>query len=131
MSLMKDVAKYNVAISGPQQAMTVVDLACRAALSNAGVSHLTVARDIQMRKVSDYKPSKKRGNLTGSASWVPRIETPPNDQLDAAAALLNSATRPMILAGRGALAAGQQVEQAADLLGAPVAKALLGRHSDR
>jgi pyruvate dehydrogenase (quinone) len=127
VSLMKDVAKYNVAISGPQQAMTVVDLACRAALSNAGVSHLTVARDVQMRKVSDDTPSKKRGNLTGSASWVPRIETPPNDQLDAAAALLNSAMRPMILAGRGALAAGQQVEQAADLLGAPVAKALLGR----
>jgi len=33
----------------------------------------------------------------------------------------------MILAGRGALAAGKQVEQVAELLGAPVAKALLGR----
>lgn len=127
VSLLKDIAVYNVAVNGPQQALTVVDLACRAALSTPGVVHLGIPKDVQMRMLSDDKPSQKRGNLTGSASWTPRIETPPADQIEAAAALLNGASRPMILAGRGAKAAGKQVEQLAELLGAPVAKALLGR----
>lgn len=127
VSLMKDVAVFNVEITGPQHALTVVDLACRAALSEAGVAHLAIPRDTQEMKLSQDQASQKRGHLTGSSSWTPRIETPPADQIAAAAALLNAASRPMILAGRGALSAGKQVEHIAGLLGAPVAKALLGR----
>lgn len=127
VSLMRDVAKFNVAINGPQQALAVTDLACRTALSTACVAHLTIAKDVQLQTIADDPPSKKRGNLTGSASWVPRIEIPTEEQLEAAASLLNAASRPMILAGRGALAAKTEVEQVADCLGAPAAMALLGR----
>jgi pyruvate dehydrogenase (quinone) len=125
--MMRDVATYNVSLSGPQQALSMVDLACRSALSGSCVSHIAIAKDVQMRKVWEDKPSQKRGHLNGSASWLPRIEVPPEESLAAAAEILNSATRPMILAGRGALAAGAEIEQLAELLGAPVAKALLGR----
>jgi thiamine pyrophosphate-dependent acetolactate synthase large subunit-like protein len=55
------------------------------------------------------------------------VETPLSGQLDAAADLLNSGKRTMILVGRGALGARREVEEVADRLGAPVAKALLGR----
>ncbi len=127
VSLMKDIARFNVSISGPVHALTVVDLACRTALSAAGVAHLGISKDIQMRKLSEDQPSRKRAHLAGSASWVPRREVPADDQLDAAAEILNSAQRPMILAGRGALDASTEVEQLADTLAAPVAKALLGR----
>ena len=44
-----------------------------------------------------------------------------------AAEILNGAKRVAILAGRGALEARAELEQTAQLLGAPVAKALLGK----
>jgi pyruvate dehydrogenase (quinone)/pyruvate decarboxylase len=55
------------------------------------------------------------------------LSAPPSDQLKAAAAVLNAGSRVAILAGQGALAARDEVTQLADLLGAPVAKALLGK----
>jgi len=45
--------------------------------------------------------------------------------------VLNTGSRVAILAGQGALGAAQELEQVADLLGAPVAKALLGKRSCR
>lgn len=127
VSMMKDLAKCNVALSGPQQALTMVDLACRTALSGPGVSHIAIAKDVQLRKLSEDKASLKRGHLKGSASWLPRIAVAPEEHLAAAAEILNAASRPMILAGRGALSAGAEIGQLAELLAAPVAKALLGR----
>src|SRR4051812_38339728 len=52
-----------------------------------------------------------------------------DDELDQAAEILNAASRVAILAGRGALGARAELESTADLLGAPVAKALLGIYS--
>lgn len=49
------------------------------------------------------------------------------EQLRAAAGVLNAGTRVAILAGQGALPAREEVTQLADLLGAPVAKVLLGK----
>ena len=51
----------------------------------------------------------------------------PLEELDAAAEILNRASRVAILVGRGALGARTELERTADLLGAPVAKALLGK----
>jgi pyruvate dehydrogenase (quinone)/pyruvate decarboxylase len=62
-----------------------------------------------------------------SSSWTPPLSAPPLDQLRAAADLLNSGARVAILAGQGALAARAEVTRVADLLSAPVAKALLGK----
>jgi pyruvate dehydrogenase (quinone) len=127
VTLMNDVAEFNLAVTGPQHAMTVVDLACRAALSRATVAHLGVSKDVQLRTLDKDQASQKRGHLKGSASWTPPLEVPTEDQLDAAAEILNQASRPMILAGRGALGSTSEVEQLADTLGAPLAMALLGR----
>jgi pyruvate dehydrogenase (quinone) len=52
---------------------------------------------------------------------------PAADQLAAAADVLNSGQRVAILCGQGALNAREEVSQIADRLGAPVAKALLGK----
>ena len=48
-------------------------------------------------------------------------------ELEKAARILNEASKIAILAGRGALNARAELEKTADLLGAPVAKALLGK----
>lgn len=127
VSLFRDVAKFNLMLNGPQQAQTVVDLACRSALGTFSVAHLAIPRDIQELELEDDEPSKKRAYLSGTTIWMPRRETPAPEQIEAAAKLLNEAERPMILAGRGALGAGDVLQQVAENLGAPIAKALLGR----
>jgi pyruvate dehydrogenase (quinone)/pyruvate oxidase len=52
---------------------------------------------------------------------------PARDDLKQAADLLNAGKKTAILAGRGALGAGDLVEQVADVLGAPIVKPLLGK----
>lgn len=127
VTLMQDIAVYNQTINGPIHAQTVVDLACRAALASSGVAHLTVATDIQQKKLSDDKHSKKGGHLTGSSTYQPRREVPTEAELDHVASILNGSKKIMILAGRGALSARAQVEALAGKLQAPVTKALLGK----
>jgi pyruvate dehydrogenase (quinone)/pyruvate oxidase len=47
LELFADVAMYNNMIIAPEQAEMAVDIACRTALSQKGVSHLTIPIDIQ------------------------------------------------------------------------------------
>jgi pyruvate dehydrogenase (quinone) len=125
--LMQEVALYNVEVTGPEHALLVAERACRAALGDRGVAHLTIAKDVQMIKLSADKRSMGNPGARTSSSWMPAIAQAPADQLKAAADVLNSGRRVAILAGQGALNARDEVAQTADLLGAPVAKALLGK----
>ncbi len=127
IKLMESVALYNTAISGPLHALAVSDIACRSALGGRGVAHISVPKDLQMMRLSQDKPSQEYHGLRTSSSWLPPIEVPQADQLRMAAELLNSGRKVAILAGQGALAARAELEQVADRLAAPVAKALLGR----
>ena len=127
VALMKDATVFNKMITGPRHAQTIVDLACRTALSVPGVAHLTVSKDTQKKALSDDPASEESENLHGSPKFSPRIETPADAELNAAAALLNSGSRIAILAGRGALQARAEIESLAEKLGAPVIKALLGK----
>ena len=125
--LMQEVALYNIEVSGPEHAVIVTNRACRAALGDRGVAHLTIAKDVQMMKRSADKRSMRNPGARTSSSWMPTAFAPPADQLQAAAAVLNAGSKVAILAGQGALAARDEVTRLADLLGAPVAKALLGK----
>src|ERR687894_2780267 len=49
--LFSDVAVYNNIITTPEQAEMAVDIACRTAFAQRGVSHLTIPIDIQERKL--------------------------------------------------------------------------------
>ena len=125
--LMQDVALYNVEVTGPEHAVIVANRACRAALGDRGVAHLTIAKDVQMMKRSADKRSMANPQVRTSSSWMPVASAPPEEQLRAAATLLNAGSRVAILAGQGALPARAELERVADLLGAPVARSLLGR----
>ena len=127
ISLMKDVALYNVQVTGPLHARIVGNLACRAALSGRGVAHLSVAKDTQAMVLSADKPSMENHGLQTSARWEAPQDIPSPDRLREAASLLNAGHKIAILAGQGALGARAEVIQIADKLGAPVAKALLGK----
>jgi pyruvate dehydrogenase (quinone) len=127
VKLMDPLATYNEEVTGPEHALLVANRACRAALGNRGVAHLAVSKDVQMMKLSADKRSMRNPGARSSSSWSPPLPVPPLDQLRAAADVLNAGTRIAVLAGQGALSAREEVTQLADVLGAPVAKALLGK----
>jgi thiamine pyrophosphate-dependent acetolactate synthase large subunit-like protein len=62
-----------------------------------------------------------------SAAWTPPIVVPQAESLARAADLLNAGRKTVVMVGQGAFGAGDEVEQLADVLGAPVVKSLLGK----
>src|SRR5262249_39268333 len=73
------------------------------------------------------EPPRAHGTVHSSVGYsAPRV-VPADVDLRRAAQILNEGERVAILAGAGALGAGDEVIQAAEKLGAGVAKALLGR----
>src|SRR5919205_3077448 len=127
LSLYKDVAVFDQQLMGAVHARSLVDAACRAALAEHGVAHITCPVDLQEQEVGEDERSKK--NVKGHTSnvWTPPIVVPREEDLRRAAALLNAGSKVAILAGQGALGAGAELEQLAELLGAPIVKPLLGK----
>jgi pyruvate dehydrogenase (quinone)/pyruvate oxidase len=125
--LFMDVALYNTRVMGPGHVANVADLACRSALAGRGVAHITIPVDVQSMAVS--KDSRSKRNVKGhvAACYNAGAQLPAAEQLKAAADMLNNARKVAILAGRGALGAGDELARIADLLSAPVASALLGK----
>jgi pyruvate dehydrogenase (quinone) len=125
--LFMDVAKYNNRVMGPAHMENVVELACRTALAYRGVAHVTVPVDLQSMPVD--KASRSPRNLPHHVSeiWADSAHIPTDAALRSAAELLNAGKRPVILAGRGALGAGKELEEVAEILGAPIAKPILGK----
>ncbi len=127
LSLFKDVAVFDQQLMGAAHARPLVDAACRAALSARGVAHITCPIDFQEQSVSDDERSKKNIEHHTSDVWRPIVVVPREVDLRAAADVLNAGTRTVILAGQGALGAGDELEQLADHLAAPIVKPLLGK----
>jgi pyruvate dehydrogenase (quinone) len=127
VKLMEPLTVYNEEVTGPQHAILIANRACRAALGDRGVAHLAISKDVQLMKLSADKRSMRNPGARSSMSWSPPLSAPPLDQLKTAAAVLNAGSRVAVLAGQGALSAREEITQLADVLGAPVAKALLGK----
>src|SRR5688500_15820962 len=121
-----DVAKYNVRIMGPEHVESVTHIACRTALAYNGVSHIAFPVDFQDKPVEN-KGSKR--NVPGHTSdvFARSARLPDETELRHAADVLNAGKKIVILAGRGALGATDELLQLADTLGAPIIKALLGK----
>src|SRR5262245_54888046 len=124
--LFMDVAKYNARVMGPTHVENVAHLACRTALLYRGVSHITFPVDLQEREI---KGERSKRNIPGhNAELESHSARLPNDtDLAQAVDILDGGKRIVILAGRGALGAGTELERAAETLGAPIVKPLLGK----
>jgi pyruvate dehydrogenase (quinone) len=127
LSLFKDVAVYNQQIMSAGHVESLVDAACRAALSAKGVAHLTCPVDLQEQELAEDEPSKKKVKGHTSAVWSPPIAVPCRADLEAAARVLNAGKKVVILAGQGALGASEELERVAEVLHAPIVKPLLGK----
>ncbi|MBV9340218.1 MAG: pyruvate oxidase [Acidobacteria bacterium] len=122
-----DVAVYNERIMGPNHVENVVDLACRTALAYRGVSHITMPVDFQEMEAKKSTRSKRNIPHHSSDLYVPPAPVPREAEIHAAAEVLNFGKKVVILAGQGALHAGDELEKLAELLAAPIVKALLGK----
>jgi pyruvate dehydrogenase (quinone) len=125
--LFSNLAAYNQRIMGPEHIHNVLDLACRTALSNRVPVHLAFPIDYQSADAADLMRYKRNVPDHTTAAFSPPVRTPPEVELHRAAELLRGKTRPMILAGQGARGARAELERLAEQLGAPIAKASLGK----
>ena len=125
--LFENVAVYNARVMGPAHVQNVVELACRSALAYRGVAHVSIPVDMQSEKVRSRERTERNVPDHVSEVMAHSARMPSEDQIARAAALLNSGTKTVILAGRGALGAGDAVAAIAERLGAPVIKPLLGK----
>ncbi|HTF81868.1 MAG TPA: thiamine pyrophosphate-binding protein, partial [Cytophagales bacterium] len=127
ISLFKDVSgEYVHMVVDPSQVRQVIDRAFRIAKSERTVTTVIVPNDLQEEKAVE-EPQRKHGNVfTGIGHPTARL-IPSRDALLKAAEILNESQKVAILIGAGALHAKEEVVQIAELLGAGVAKALLGK----
>ncbi|MEP6880010.1 MAG: thiamine pyrophosphate-requiring protein, partial [Nitrosospira sp.] len=126
ISLFKDVAhEYVHMVTTPMQMRHIVDRAMRIAQVERNVCCIIIPNDIQ--EMEAEKPARAHGTIhSGIGYKAPRV-VPRTEDLQRAADALNAGSKVAILVGAGALGATREVIEAADLLGAGIAKALLGK----
>jgi pyruvate dehydrogenase (quinone)/pyruvate oxidase len=122
-----DVCVFNERIMGPTHVENITDLACRTALAYHGVAHITIPVDFQEMEVKKKLASKRNIPHHTSDISAHSARLPNQTDLERAADILNAGKKVAILAGRGALDATDELVQAAELLAAPIVKALLGK----
>jgi pyruvate dehydrogenase (quinone)/pyruvate oxidase len=85
--------------------------------------------DMQSLPVNKDWRSKRNRPHHVSDIWAESAHIPTDAALRQAASILNTGKKPVILAGRGAIGAGKELEELAEILGAPIAKPILGKAS--
>ena len=125
--LFMDVAVFNERIMGPNHVENITDLAVRTAVGYRGVSHITFPVDLQELSVKKRHASPRNVPHHTSDVHARSARLPNPVDIHKAAEILNTGEKVAILAGRGALDATDELEQVAELLAAPIVKALLGK----
>ena len=126
LSLFKDVASdYVQMVTVPEQLPNVIDRAIRIALAQRAPTAVIVPSDVQELP---YTPPSHAFKMVPSSLGVDWPAIDPGDAaITRAAEILNTGTKVAMLVGSGARGAAAEVTEAADLLGAGVAKPLLGK----
>jgi pyruvate dehydrogenase (quinone) len=126
LSLFKDVAgDYVQMVTVPEQLPNVLDRAVRTALARRAPTAVIIPNDVQEL---EYTPPGHEFKMVPSSLGIDWPTAVPDDAaVRRAADLLNAGSKVAMLIGQGARGARAEVLQVADLLGAGVAKALLGK----
>lgn len=127
LSLFKDVAgEYVHMMIEPAQARQLIDRAVRIAKTQRTVTCVIIPNDVQELDAEEAPPKKHGSVFTGIGHAIEK-PVPPEAELRRAAEILNEGNKVAMLIGAGALGVEKEVKEMAELLGAGVAKALLGR----
>ena len=125
-TLFSDATQYVQTVLTAEHAPMVVDRAFRTALATRQPCAVVLPHDVQRLPAPDPLP-QQHGVVVSSPLWrQPRVR-PQDDDLRAAAEVLNAGSRVALLVGQGARRARAQVEAVADRLGAGVTTSLLGK----
>jgi len=126
VTLFKDVAsEYLEMIVTPQQVRHVVDRALRIARAQRAPTCIIVPNDVQ--EMPAHAPARAHGTIHSGIGYAIARPIPDDRELQRAADALNAGTKVAMLVGAGALNATAEVLDVADVLGAGIAKALLGK----
>jgi len=126
LSLFKDVAHHYVQMATvPEQLPNLIDRAIRVALTHRAPTCVVIPADVQDLKYSPPGHVFKHVPSSLGVSWP--TSTPEDAGVARAAEILNAGEKVAVLVGQGARGARDEVLEVADLLGAGIAKALLGK----
>jgi pyruvate dehydrogenase (quinone) len=126
LTLFKDVAsEYVQMVTVPEQLPNVLDRAIRTAYSQQAPTAIIIPADVQELPYS--APGHAFKMVPSSLGIEFPVEVPGEDAVERAAEVLNSGSKVAILIGQGARDARSEILGVADVLGAGIAKALLGK----
>jgi len=126
-ALFRDVASdYLVEVNVAEQLPMAIDRAIRTARTRRSPTAVIVPSDLQEEPYQAPAHAFKQVPSSEPGDAVGRL-TPTDDQLRAGADILNAGQKVAILIGQGARSAASEVTAVAELTGAGVAKALLGK----
>jgi pyruvate dehydrogenase (quinone) len=125
--LFSDVAAYSTRIMSAAHMENAVSLACRIACAQHTVAHVAIPTDVQEETLEEARPSTRNVEHHVSFARQEGERVPEEQEIARAIEILNRGKRVAILAGHGALEARDELIEVAELLGAPIVKALLGK----
>jgi pyruvate dehydrogenase (quinone) len=126
-NLFKDVAhNYVTTVTSPAAVRHAIDRAFRIAISEKCVTCVIVPKDIQEEKAVEAQEHAHNTIHSSVGYSAPRV-VPREEDLKSAAEVLNAGSKVAMLVGAGCRRAAAEVVQVADVLGAGIAKALLGK----
>jgi pyruvate dehydrogenase (quinone) len=125
-TLFSDVSEYVEVVTVPEQLPNVLDRAMKVAQGRRTVATIVIHADVQELEYS--APTHEFKMVPSSSAAPERPEVVPGDaSVRKAADVLNAGSKVAMLVGAGASGAAEELMKVADLLGAGVAKALLGK----
>lgn len=105
---------------GAKNARILTSSAIRAALARSGPSLLSVPLDVGLMPLPDNAPP-------ADTQFTPPMLQPDPQKMTRMIELINQAKKPVIFVGRGSWGLDRELSRLAELLGAPIVKALWGK----
>jgi pyruvate dehydrogenase (quinone) len=118
--LFRDCSHYCELVSQPEQMPRVLEIAIQTALARRGVAVVVLPGDVALREATTQRPRLRFPEPHPSV-------LPSDEELTAAAGILNDARKVTILGGAGCAAAHAELIEAAGRLKAPIVHALRGK----
>ncbi|GAA0241294.1 thiamine pyrophosphate-requiring protein [Cryptosporangium japonicum] len=110
----------------PEQVPMLLDKAFRTALATRSPTCVVLPHDVQTAPAPD-PTAHEHGVLVTSPGWRPARVLPHDDDVRAAAEVLDAGERIAIMVGQGAYAAAPEVRELAERLDAGIVASLLGK----
>ena len=116
------VAQWSQQVLQSSKHAELINLACKSAILNRGVSHLVFPDEVQTQPaLKDEQPGSPQGRIGPSEIG------PPQSALDEAVALIRRSKKPVIIVGHGARFHMPPIVELAERLGSPVLTTFKGK----